>query len=86
MALASLRAIELGLFIHQMAGFDPQHVRNSFAIGEEFQPITLIAMGEIGDLGEIPMEFWEREKDSSSRKDLDNFLFWEGWDENKAKG
>lgn len=86
MALASLRAVELGLFIHQMAGFDPQHVRNSFAISEEFEPITLFAMGEIGDLGEIPMEFWEREKDGSSRKDLESFLFWENWDENKAKG
>lgn len=79
MALASLRAVELGLFIHQMAGFDPQQVRNSFSIPEEFEPITLLAMGEVGDLEEIPMEFWENERESSTRNKKEEFLFWENW-------
>lgn len=86
MALASIRAVELGLYIHQMAGFEPNLVRNSFNISEEFEPITMFAMGEIGELEEIPKKFWDQEKDTSPRKGLNEFLFWEKWNENQTQG
>lgn len=82
MALASIRAVELDLYIHQMAGFDPGMIRNSFNISEEFEPIAMFAMGEIGELEEIPSKFWEQEKDTTPRKRLEEFLFWENWKEN----
>ncbi len=40
-----VQATALGLFVHQMAGFDVDKARGSFAIPEGFDPVAAIAVG-----------------------------------------
>ena len=44
-----LKATELGLHIHQMAGFSPEKAQEVLGIPEEFQPVAMIALGYLGD-------------------------------------
>lgn len=83
MALASLRALEFDLYVHQMAGFDREEVRQALHLSEGYTPITLFAMGEIGKLEDIPTKYWGKEKSGSSRKEVKEFLVWENWIENQ---
>ncbi|MFC2162196.1 nitroreductase family protein [Candidatus Altiarchaeota archaeon] len=45
-ALLMLRATELGLVAHPIAGYDPEKVRDVLGIPEEYQIITLINAGK----------------------------------------
>lgn len=44
-----LKATELGLYVHQMAGFSPEKAQKVLGIPEEFQPVAMIALGHLGD-------------------------------------
>ncbi|MFD2036288.1 nitroreductase family protein [Belliella marina] len=80
MAVASLAAFDLGIFIHQMAGFSEQKVQEQFAIPERYRPITLFAMGRHGKTEDLPEEIKKKESAHSSRKKLQEFLFRDQWD------
>ena len=44
-----LKATELGLHVHQMAGFSPEKAQEALSIPEEFKPVAMIALGYLGD-------------------------------------
>ena len=44
-----LKATELGLHAHQMAGFSPEKAQEVLDIPQEFQPVAMIALGHLGD-------------------------------------
>ena len=44
-----LKATELGLYVHQMAGFSPEKAYDKLSIPEEFQPVAMLALGHLGD-------------------------------------
>ena len=44
-----LKATELGLYVHQMAGFSAEKAIQSLNIPEEFQPVAMIALGHRGN-------------------------------------
>lgn len=45
----SLAATEMGLMAHQIGGFDPEQIKEEFAIPEGFTPLALIAIGYESD-------------------------------------
>jgi len=60
-------AVDLGLMAHQMAGFDPAAVSKAFGIGEDYQVLSVIAVGyEV----ENPTDLAERK-----RKPIDDIFF-----------
>jgi nitroreductase len=72
-----LRAVELGLVAHPIAGYDEKHVKEILDIPEEAKVITLIIAGRHSNtinpiLNEKQIE---SEKIRPSRKSTDNFVF-----------
>jgi nitroreductase len=73
-----LRATELGLVAHPIAGFSPQKTREILGIPEEYKVITLIIVGKhAATIGPALSEKQkEAEKKRPRRKSLDEFVFY----------
>lgn len=80
-AYLSLQAMELGIYSHQMAGFDADKIRELFEIPEDFEAVTVIALGYLGDVNQLPEDLQESESKRSGRKDLKEIVFGENWSE-----
>ena len=68
-----------GLLVHQMAGFDADKARQTFAIPPDWEPVTAIAVGYPGDPGSLPEKLRERELAPRTRKPLSEFVMTGGW-------
>lgn len=77
MALANLtvQAIEMGLFVHPMAGFDPHKARDLYAIPEQFEPITVAAIGYYGSVDQLEDDLRERELKPRERLPLSELVY-----------
>jgi nitroreductase len=60
-ALLSLQAVELGLQVRQMAGFDHALARKNMNIPDEYLLGVFIAVGYPGDPGSLPQHLQQRE-------------------------
>lgn len=79
MAVSTLRATSLDLFVHQMAGFSPEKVTEKLKVPEEFEPLTMFVMGNIAPPEQLPEDLQKQEHKKSDRKDVDDFLFGNQW-------
>jgi nitroreductase len=77
----TLQATHLGLFVHQMGGFEREKVNGQFNIPENFQPVTAIAIGYPGELKDVSKELMLREMQSRSRNPLQEIVFTTKWEE-----
>ncbi|TAL12513.1 MAG: nitroreductase [Nitrospirae bacterium] len=75
----SVQATALGLFVHQMAGFHPDKVRELYGVPKEFEPVAMIALGYPGDPESLPEKFRTREVAPRGRKPLAEFVFAGRW-------
>jgi len=78
-ALLSVEATARGLVVHQMAGFDPQKARQSFAIPEEWDAIAALAIGFPGDPDSLPPKLKDRELAPRTRKPIGEFVMTGSW-------
>ncbi len=76
----TVQAGALGLFVHQMGGFDADKARQLLKLPDGCEPMTLIAIGRYGDPADLPDTLREREFAARSRKPFAEFLFRERWD------
>ena len=74
-----LQAEALGLRCHQMAGFDAQAARRAFAVPEECECLSFIAVGRQAEAGTLPDELRAREESARRRKPPDENFFRGGW-------
>ncbi|MBN1132618.1 MAG: nitroreductase family protein [Bacteroidales bacterium] len=70
-----LQATFLGLFVHQMGGYDMVSARKAFQIPERFEPIAMMAIGYKGSPGRLDKEISDRENQPRSRNKLEEHLF-----------
>ncbi len=78
-AWLSVEATARGLFVHQMAGFDPDKARQVFAIPVGWDAIAAIAIGYPGDPDSLPQRLKERELAPRTRKPLSKFVMSGRW-------
>lgn len=85
LGLLAVQATALGLQAHPMAGFQPEAVRKGWALPEDVEPLTAIALGWPGDPGTLPDDLRSREMAPRMRKPQAAFVFggrygepWEG--------
>ncbi len=78
-----LRATELGLVAHPIAGYSPKKTRKILGIPENFDVITLVIVGKHSDKIDpiLSQKQIEAEKDRPVRKKIEEFVFY-----NKYKG
>ena len=73
----SLQATSMGLVTHQMGGFDGEKTRAAFNIPEQFEMMSMMAVGYIADVDALRQEAKERTLAPRKRKPLGE-LFYEG--------
>ena len=78
-ALLSVEATARGLYVHQMAGFDPAKAKQAFEIPEGWEPIAVIAIGYPGDPQSLPDKLRDREVAPRTRKPLSEFVMSGHW-------
>jgi nitroreductase len=80
-AYLTLQATELGLYVHQMAGFDSGKARQLLKIPEGYEPAAMMAVGYLGDPESMQEPPRQHDRPRRARKPL-NSLFFEGsWGE-----
>jgi nitroreductase len=81
LAVANLitQATALGLFVHQMAGFYPEKVRELYGVPEAFEPVAGIVLGYPGDPSLLPEDLKQRELAPRVRRPIESFVFERGW-------
>ncbi len=77
----SLHAMWLGIYVHQMGGFDAAKARELFEIPENHAPMAMIAIGYPGDPATLTEELQKREAAPRQRKPQAQFVFGAKWGE-----
>ena len=83
LAVANLivQATALGLYVHQMAGFYPDKVRELYGVPDDFEPVAGIVLGYPGDPATLSEELQQRELAPRTRKPFESFVFQGAWGE-----
>jgi len=83
MAVSNLivQATALGLYVHQMAGFSVETVRETYGVPEGFEPVAAVAVGYPDDPNVLPEQFRQQEVGPRQRKPIDSFIFEAMWGE-----
>jgi len=75
----SFEATSRGLFVHQMAGFDPHKAIELFEIPTGWEPIAAFVIGYPGEPASLPDPLREREIAPRERKRLEFFVMGGHW-------
>jgi hypothetical protein len=76
MAHLSIEAGDLGLFVHQMAGFDNPAAVQALGVPASHAVVSAFVIGEgVEHEGQIPEALRERERQPRVRKPTSSFLF-----------
>ncbi|MCU0363921.1 MAG: nitroreductase family protein [Bacteroidales bacterium] len=72
MAVANLllQAISFDIYIHQMGGYSPEKVSSYLGLGSDIVPVTVMAMGYLGDGSSLPAEVARKDEQRRPRKQV----------------
>jgi nitroreductase len=71
----SLEAISLGIFVHQMAGLDPNQIKSVAKIPDTHEVVSAIALGYGVAADKINSDSAAREMSPRIRRDISSFVF-----------
>lgn len=69
-AFFTVQAHASGLHTHQMGGFDRDAIARAFAFGDDVTPVTVMAVGALGDIDAAPEALREREEAPRTRRPI----------------
>lgn len=77
MAVSNLlmQALALDLYVHQMAGYSVEKVKEYFKLGDDIEPVAMMAVGYLGDGSDLPPELLKRDEKRRPRKSITEFVF-----------
>lgn len=78
-ATLAIQGVELGVQIHQMAGFSPEAARSAFQVPADYEVVSVFTIGYPGSAASLPEALQQRELAPRTRKPLGEFLFEGGW-------
>ncbi|WP_449283453.1 nitroreductase family protein [Leucobacter sp.] len=70
----SVQAHAEGFFTHQMGGFDREAIQAAFGLDERLRPVSITAIGALGDLAQLPEPLREREAAPRTRMALEDLV------------
>jgi len=70
-----LQAASMGLFAHQMGGFDAERAHEVFKIPRQITPMAMIAVGYYGNINNLEADFVVGEQAARERNPLHNHFF-----------
>lgn len=71
----SIQAVAMGLSVHQIGGFNALKARELFDIPENFEPVTILAIGVRGSVESLPEALMLREIGPRKRRTLAEIIF-----------
>ena len=80
-ATLTFEATSREVYMHQMAGILPGKAREVFAVPDEFEVVTALALGYRADPGARAPELQARDENPRKRRPLDEFVFGAEWGE-----
>jgi nitroreductase len=70
-----LQALSMDIYVHQMAGYSVEKVREYFKLGDDIEPVAMMAIGYLGDGSELTPELLKRDEKRRPRKSIAEFVF-----------
>jgi nitroreductase len=70
-----IQALSMGIYIHQMGGYDKEMDKKLLKIPEGFEPLAMMAMGYPADPVDLPEEIQERATKRTGRRPVEEFVF-----------
>jgi len=74
-------AVDKGLYTHQMSGFDANKAAELFNIPDDFQAVSVTAIGYYGNVDELPKDMAEMETKPRERMEFKDMVFGEKFGE-----
>ena len=74
----SIEAVSRGLIAHPMAGFDVDGARTAFGLPVGLRPLAVVAVGVLGDYGQVAPEISERDSRPRERLPLEEIVLRSG--------
>jgi nitroreductase len=78
-ATLAVQAAELGVQIHQMAGFSAEAARAAFQVPADYEVVSVFTIGYPGEVEALPEALQQRELAPRTRKPLGEIMFEGGW-------
>ena len=75
----SIQALSMGIYVRQMGGFDSEIAKTQLSIPDGYTPTSVIALGYLGDVDQLPQHLQEREKALKELRPLDSIIFEGEW-------
>ena len=69
-----IQALSMDIYGHVMGGFDKEKATQMFQLGEDFEPLCVIALGYLGEADQLEEPFKSREITPRRRKELNDFV------------
>lgn len=76
----SIQATHLGLGVHQMGGFSAERLMRLFPIPDEYEAVSVIAVGYRDTADKLPDELRHKETASRQRHPLERLVFENQWE------
>jgi nitroreductase len=74
-----VEATARNLLVHQMGGILPERARELYAIPEDAEALTALAIGYLGVPEDLPEDLAERDRAPRTRRPLCEFVFGQRW-------
>jgi nitroreductase len=77
MAVSNLlhQALAMDVYVHQMAGYSVEKVKEYFNLPEDIEPLAMMAIGYLGDGVSLTPEILKRDEKRRPRKPVSEFVF-----------
>ncbi len=70
-----LQGMALDVFVHQMGGYSIEKVKEYFKLGDDIEPVAMMALGYLGDGSSLSPELLKRDENRRPRKSISEFVF-----------
>jgi len=70
-----LQATALDVYVHQMAGYSVDKVKEYFRLSDDIEPVAMMAVGYLGDGTSLSPELLSRDEKRRPRKSIKEFVF-----------
>jgi nitroreductase len=70
-----LQAESFDIYVHQMAGYSVDKVREYLQLGEDIEPIAMMAIGYLGDGYGLTPDLLKRDENRRPRKSITEFVY-----------
>jgi nitroreductase len=74
-AFLVLQAMEMGLYVHQLGGFNVNEAANELNVPNDYEPVVVLVLGYRSDVQDLPENLRVREKAVRTRQPLENIVF-----------